>query len=84
MKLVGQILLVCVLLSVLKALVAFIAIAIVLLLIWGLLFRTPATVGLISFSLLIEALQLHPLVAGVLVVLISCIILIARIKTGPA
>ena len=69
MKLLGQVLLVCLLLSILKALVVLIAIAIVLLLIWGLFCRTHATVGLVAFSLLIEALQVHPAVTIGLIVL---------------
>lgn len=82
MKLLGQILLVCVLLSVLKALVAFIAIGIVLLLIWGLLFRTPETVGIVAFSLLLEALRVHPLVTVGLILLLLGIVWLAGMNAS--
>jgi hypothetical protein len=62
MKLFAQILLFCVLLSVIKALMVLVAVAIVLMFVWGTFYRTSETVGLIAFSLLIEALQFHPFV----------------------
>jgi hypothetical protein len=90
MKTLGHILLFCVLLSVLKAIMIVIAIGIVLLLIWGLLFRTPQTVGLVALSLLIEGLQTHAIVTIGLIALSICIVLSTRIapeetpKTKPA
>lgn len=82
MKLIGQILLVCVLLSVVKALVVLIAVAIVLLLVWGIIYHTPETVGLIALSLLLEGLQVHPIATVGVIMLVGCIVLLARTKGG--
>ena len=60
MKLLGQILFVALLISALEGLVAVLAIAIVLFLIWGLLVRTEQTVGLLVVLGLMAALQAHP------------------------
>lgn len=63
MKLLGQILLVCLVIAALQGLVAVLAIAIVLSLVWGLFYRTETTLGLIATCVLIAALQAHPSIA---------------------
>lgn len=60
MRLLGQIILVCVIVSALQGLVAVLAIAIVLFILWGLLFRTAETIGLLVMLGLMAALQSHP------------------------
>jgi hypothetical protein len=82
MKLLGQIILVCALVCVLQALVAVIATAFMLLLIWGLLFRTREAAGLIALCLLTGALNSHPTATIGIIILLFGILLIARWKAS--
>lgn len=82
MKLLGHILLACLVFAVLQALVALIALAIVMLLVWGLLFRTRATVGLIGFLLLLKALEVHTVATVCVFGAIGAALWIARTKPG--
>ena len=84
MKLLGQILFVCVLISALQALVAVIVFATLLFLAWALLFRTKQAIGFIAFCLLIEALQLYPIVTLCSIGLLVGVLLIARSKPSRA
>lgn len=81
MRLAGQIMLVCLLLAALQALIAILTVAFVLLLVWGLLFRTRETVGLIAFCLFLEALFVHPFTTIGIIVLLAAIVLIANVGT---
>ena len=80
MRLLGQILLVCVLISALQALAAVIVITLILVLVWGLIYRTREIAGLLMVSLLIEGLQVHPVVTIGLIILLFGVVLIARAK----
>ena len=85
MNLLCQVILVCLVIVALQGLVAVLAIAIVLSLIWGLFFRTEQTVGLIAFSLLITALQAHPVMTiGALVALTGAFLIAGRTKRPKA
>lgn len=81
MNVLGQLILVCLVIVALQGLVAVLAIAIVLSLIWGLFFRTGQTVGLIAFGLLIAALQAHPVITIGAIVAVTGALLIARGRT---
>ena len=83
MRLLGQILLVALVIAALQGLVAVLVIAIVLLLIWGLLFRTAQTVGLIILGLLLTALQVHPWLTISAGLLLAGALLIGRVKDPP-
>lgn len=80
MRLAGQIILVCLLVAALQALLAILAVAFVLLLVWGLLFRTRETVGLIAFCLFLEALFAHPFATICVTAVLAGLVLIARMK----
>lgn len=84
MRLAGQIMLVCLLLAALQALLAILAVAFVLLLVWGLLFRTRETVGLIAFCLFLEALFTHPFVTIGVIAVLAGVVWIARIKEAES
>ena len=80
MRLLCQIFLVCVLISALQALAAVIVITLMLVLVWGLIYRTRETAGLLIVCLLIEGLQVHPVVTIGLTILLFGVVLIARLK----
>ena len=61
MRLLGQLLLVVLVIAAAQAVLAGLVLGIVLLLIWGLLFRTAETVGLIVVLVFLKALDVHPL-----------------------
>ena len=85
MRVLGQILLVCVLISALQALAAVIVITFMLALVWGLIHRTREMAGLLIVCILIEGLQVHPVVTIGLIVLFFGAFLIARSKpTQPS
>lgn len=83
MKLLGQMLLVCLILGAIQAVIVVIAIAFMLLLVWGLLFRTKETAGLIALCLLIEGFQVHPLVTTCVIALLVGLLLIPGRKEPP-
>lgn len=62
MKLLGQVIVLCLALAALQAVLSLMVVAIVLLLVWGLIFRTRETVGLLLVGLFLSALQAHPVV----------------------
>ena len=78
MRLLGQILFVCLVLAALQGLVAVLVIAIVLLLIFGILFKTRETVGLLIFGLLLTVLQVHPWVTIGAGIVLTCALLIGK------
>ena len=80
MRVLGQILLVCLVIAALQGLVAVLAIVIVLFLLWGLFFRTEQTVGLIVLGLLLSALQIHPWITVGALILLAGVVLIARVE----
>ena len=84
MRLLGQILLACLLIAVLQGMLAVLAVALVLAILWGLLFRTAETAGFLALLLYLRALELWPaLTVGLTVGLVGTF-LIARAKDVPA
>ena len=80
MRVVGQILLVCLIIAAFQGLVAVLAIAIVLFLIWGILFRTSETVGLLIVLGLVAALQAHPWVTICVGMVLGAAVWIAPVR----
>lgn len=66
MRLIGQIILLCLAIAALQVILSLIAVAIVLLLLWGLIFRTQATLGLLLFALFLGFAATHPFVFAAL------------------
>jgi hypothetical protein len=79
MRVLGQILLICLVISALQGAVAVLAIAIMLILLWGLFFRTEQTVGLMVLGLLLSALQFHPWITIGALITLAGAVLIARV-----
>ena len=76
MRLIGQIILVCLVISALQGLVAVLAIAIVLSLFVDLLVRPERTVGLMALGLLCTGLFVHPwLTIGVIGLLLAVVLI---------
>ena len=86
MRLLGQILLACLLIAVLQGILAVIAIGIVLALIVGLIWRPAETIGLLIVLGLITALQTYPWMTIGVSLAIVCVLLIAgkRLPADPS
>ena len=84
MRLAGQVLLACLIICALQAILAALAVGILLLLIWGLLFRTRETVGLLALLLFLKALEVHPLATIAVCAAVLACFLIARNKDTAA
>lgn len=61
MRTLAAIVVLCLAIAALRALLSVVAVAIVLLLLWGLLFRTQETVGILIFGLACSAFQAFPI-----------------------
>lgn len=77
MRLLGQIIVLCLVLSALQGLAAVLAIAIILCLFVGLLIRPEQTMGLIALGLLFTGFSIHPWITIGIIGLLFAIVLIA-------
>ena len=84
MRLIRQIIFVALVLCALQGLMAVFVIAIILLLLAGLIFRTAETVGVIVTLVLLAALQGHPWITIGAIVLLAAVLLIGRTQDGQA
>lgn len=70
MKLVGQIILVCLAIAALQVILGLLVVAVVVMFLWGLIFRTQATLGLVVAGLALGFALTHPFVfIGLLITL---------------
>ena len=82
MRLLGQIILLCLIVTALQGAMAVLMIAIVLSLIWGLFYRPEETLGCIGLGLLLAALQVHPWLTIGAALALAAVVLIARVRGG--
>jgi hypothetical protein len=83
-RLIGQIIFVALVLCALQGLIAVLVIAIILLLLAGLIFRTAETVGVILTLVLLAALQSHPWITIGAIAVLAAVLLIGRTQHGHA
>ena len=87
MRLLGQILLVCLVISALQGLLVVLAVGIVLVIIWGLIWRPAETLSVLLFLLFLRALEINALGTIGISLAVVCSVLIAshrnRLRGGP-
>ena len=83
MRLLGQIIFVCLVLAALQALLAVAAFAVIGLVIVGLITKPNETWGFLFLCAIMASLQAYPLATLVAGAILGCAVLIAAIRKGP-
>lgn len=80
MRVLGHIVVFCLALAALQAILSLLVVAFVLLILWGLLFRTKVTVGLLALGFVLSVAEAHPVA---LIAFFGILLAINFMGSGP-
>ena len=81
MKVAGTLMLACIILGIFQSVAAALAVALILMLVWGAIFRPRETYGFLAFGLVMQLLEHH---AGLCVAVAGVIVAAALIADRPS
>jgi len=84
MKLIGYVLLACLILGALQYAMVVLTVMLILLALWGCIFRPREMLGIVTYIVILGLLQVHPWFCFAVIVFCTLVWAFRRVGTGPA